>query len=199
MNRLAGTIVSGFAVESQCGSVEVTFIRHFMRLALTQPLAKRSSLRGLIRDRLLAARDPNRGIDALIEICTTEGGADGLDVAIDILSRTDSLLSVYAWDYLQRDLLEWNRFSDRAYQPNDDHWYILLRSVARARLPERERFRFISCCADATSRGIREGVVEGLRDLATPSAILRLGRFATEDADPFIQQIAREALADLEI
>ena len=120
------------------------------------------------------------------------------DLAIDVLSKTGGLILEYAWDCFQQDVRNWRPSSERAYQPNDDYWYVLLRAVGRTNAPDKERFRFISSCANAGSRGIREGVVEGLRDLGTPGARQRLHRFAQEDEDAFIQQIAREALADLE-
>jgi hypothetical protein len=37
-----------------------------------------------------------------------------------------------------------------------------------------------------------------LRDLGNQTAIARLRRFAKEDEDAFIRQVAQEALADLE-
>jgi hypothetical protein len=193
---------TGFAVsapvESQKGSIAVTLTCHFARAMLSCPPTRRPVLRSLIIGLLEKARDPERCIDELLLVCASEGGPQGLDAAIDVLAKARSLILEYAWDYLQKDIRNWTPNSERAYQPNDDYWYVLLRTVGRAEDSEKERYRFITCCARADSRGIREGVVEGLRDLGTSAARERIQRFANEDPDEFIRKIAREALADLE-
>lgn len=183
---------------SQRASVAVTLIRHLARTMFSQKLNQRVATRQQIIRLITKARDPGRCIDKFLQLCSTEGGPDGLDAAIDVLSKTGPLIMAHAWDYLQRDLKSWGPTSERPYQPNDDYWYALLRSVGRTDVSEKERFRFISCCSLANARGIREGVVEALRDLGTPGAKERLRRYASEDGDLFIRQIAQEALDDLE-
>lgn len=185
-------------VESQKGSIAVTLTCHFARAMVSQPVSHRAFFRTQLIGLLSKARNPGRCIDALLRVCTTEGGPDGLDAAIDVLAKAGSLILDYAWEYLQWDIRNWVPSSERAYQPNDDCWYILLRAVGRVAVSEKERFRFISCCAHAESRGIREGVVEGLRDLGSRAAQDRIRQFADEDHDLFIRKIAREALDDLE-
>ncbi len=165
---------------------------------VSSPVAQRASHRKRIIDLLSKAREPKRAIDELLQVCTTEGGPDGLDAAIDVLASTRSLILTYAWERLQRDVSMWGPASERAYHPNDDYWYVLLRAVGRADVPQKERFRFICCFTSAESRGIREGVIEGLRDLGNQTAKERIRRFTVEDKDSFIQRIAREALDDLE-
>jgi hypothetical protein len=186
------------AVESQKGSIAVTLTCHFTRAMVSPQPSHRSFFRDQIIGLLKKARDPERCIDGLLHICTTEGGPHGLDAAIDVLAKTGTLILQYAWDYLQRDIRNWSPNSDRAYQPNDDYWYVLLRAVGRVNVSETERFRFITCCAYADSRGIREGVVEALRDLGTKAAKGRIRRFGQEDQDEFIRKIAHEALDELE-
>jgi hypothetical protein len=185
-------------VESQKGSIAVTLTCHFARAMVSTPVAHRAFFRGRLIGLLGKARDPERCIDELLQVCTTEGGSDGLDAAVDVLAKVGPLILDYAWEYLQRDIRNWTPSSERAYQPNDDYWYVLLRAVGRATVSEKERFRLISCCVHADSRGIREGVVEGLRDLGTRAAKERIRRFAEEDKDDFIRKIAREALDELE-
>jgi hypothetical protein len=143
--------------------------------------------------------EPERCIDAFIQVCATAGGPTGLDTAIDVLSEIGDRTIRFALDYLLRDLANWEPRAGKSYQPADDYWYVLLRAVARSKdAPESLRFRFISSCSHAASRGIREGVVESLRDLGTTAAKERLRLFADHDQDTFIQQIAREALDELE-
>lgn len=198
-----GTNFSVFAPvdNSQKGSIAVTLTCHFARAMLSCPATSRAFFRNRIIDLLKKAQDSERlerCLDELLHICTTEGGPHGLDAAIDVLARLGPLVLDYAWNYLERDIRNWTPNSERAYQPNDDCWYVLLRAVGRASVSDKERFRFITCCIHAQSRGMREAVVEGLRDLGTPAAKVRISRLATEDQDEFIRKIAREALADLE-
>lgn len=195
----AGTSFPGSGrVESQEGSIAATFTCHYARAMVSVPVAQRAQLRQRIVTILRRARDADRCIDELLRVCASEGGPDGLDAAIDVLAKVGPLVFDYAWAYLKQDVRNWEPSSDRAYQPNDDYWYILLRAVGRANVPEKERYRFIASCANAASRGIREGVVEGLRDLGTNAAKERIRRFAREDEDAFIRKLANEALDDLE-
>lgn len=184
--------------ESQKGSVAVTLTGYYARALVSRPPSQRASYRQQIVKLLQKARDPEGCIDALLHICTTEGGEHGLDAAIDVLANAGKLILDYAWDYLQKDVRNWNPETGKAYQPNDDYWHVLLRAVGRADVSQKERFRFITCCAQAESRGIREGVVEGLRDLGTKAARNRIQRFAEEDQDGFIRRIAGETLEDME-
>jgi hypothetical protein len=192
-----GTSVSvAHTAESQRGSFFVTLTSHFTRMMFSNPPGRMAEFRAQILAFLKTARDPDRCIDELLRICTLEGGPHGLDAAIDVLSETGNQILSYAWDYLQRDVRNWTPKSPRAYQPNDDYWYVLLRAVGRAQGSEKERFRFITVCADASSVGIREGVVEGLRDLGTAAAKDRIKRFAEEDPSDFIKMLSQEALAE---
>jgi hypothetical protein len=180
------------------GSVNVVLLRRLMRMLFSCPGSHKATLRSLIVQYLAKVRDSEDCIDEILHLCTTEGGPDGLDNAIDILAKTRGLILAYAWEYLQRDVRAWRPDSERAYNPSDDYWYVILRAVARTQADPKERFRFVTCCADAESRGMREGVVEALRDLGTPAAKERIRKFAAEDADAYIRQVSQEALKDLE-
>ena len=182
---------------SSRGSVGVVFLRFMVRNLMSCVPGQKAEWRHRISDYLKKVGNPEC-IDELLSFCTTQGGPDGLDMAIDILSKTENIVVEYAWDYLCRDIAKWTPDSDRAYNPNDDHWYILLRAVGRTNVDAKARFDFIKCCANAESRGIREGVVEGLSDLGTPKAKELLKTLAKHDSDEYIRKIAGEALADLE-
>ena len=180
-------------------SVTATLICHFARAMLSKPLEGRSTWRWLILSALKKARATERFqcIDKMLHVFVPEGGPFGLDIAIDILAQTETLILDYAKEYLLGDITRWGFSSERSFQPNDDYWYVLLRAVARANVPEKDRLRLISRCANAPSRGVREGVVEALRDLGAISAD-KLRKFASEDKDAFIRKLAHEALEDLE-
>lgn len=182
---------------SSRASVGVVFLRFMVRNLMSCGTGERVVWRQRIADFLTKVGNPEC-IDELLSFCTTQGGPDGLDLAIDVLSKTKRVVVEYAWEYLCRDIAKWTPESDRAYNPNDDYWYILLRAVGRTNVDARARFDLIKCCASAESRGIREGVVEGLGDLGTPKAKELLKTFAEHDSDEYIRKIAGETLADLE-
>jgi len=179
-------------------SARLTIFRHLVRAVLSSSAASKASLRQVIIERLLRDREPFACIDELLAICCSANSTDRLDTAIDILSATKKLVLLYAENYLIRDVQQWNRYSSRAYEPNDDHWYILLRAVARCDAPENARLRMISACRNAAQRGIVEAVVEALGDLESESARELLHEFAKNHNDPFIQGLARDVLADVE-
>jgi hypothetical protein len=186
--------------DGQKGIVAVTIACHLARCLIAQPREFRPTWRRLLLTALRKARTTERAacIDQMLNVFVSEGGPDGLDDAIDVLAKSGPIVLEYAWDLLQRDLLLWHPAADRAYRPSDDYWFVLLRAVARSDAPDRDRLRLITCCAAAQSRGVREGVVEALRDLNTPAALERLRKFAQTDDDAFIRKIAREALEDVE-
>lgn len=103
-------------------SVGVVLLGHLVRLLLNCPAAQKVARRQRIAGYLTKARNPEPCIDELLLICTTEGGPDGLDTAIDILAQTGELVLDYAWRYLQRDVGNWSGAPERAYRPNDDYW-----------------------------------------------------------------------------
>lgn len=197
--RQAGTLAPiSTGANRQRDAIILTLTSYFARKLVSCPTTERARYRNQLVGLLKRAQQPWICIDQLLHICTREGGPDGLDAAIDVLARMGTLIVEYAWLFLGTDVRDWTPDSERAYQPNDDYWYVLLRAVGRADVAREERFRFIACCASAESRGIREGVVEGLRDLGGPVARERLVRMAREDTDTFIRSLAREALEEWE-
>lgn len=130
-------------------SAGIALFRHMVRSLLSYPTYKRAKLRQAVVDQMLRAREPHAYFDELLDVCTASTTTDRLDTAIDVLSATGDHVLRYAWSYLIRDVNEWNPCSVRAYHPNDDHWYIILRAVARCHNDEDARFRFISVCGNA--------------------------------------------------
>lgn len=184
--------------QSTRGSVEVLNVRTLTRKLLSCPVADKECWRNRVTNYLLKSQKPDMCIDEVLSFCTTQGGPDGLDVAIDILTGTGDLIVKYAWNFLVTDIINWEPCTERAYKPNDDYWYVLLRAVSRTKTPEEDRFLFIKCCSRAESRGILESVIEGLRDLRTEDAKTMLREFVKEGKDHYIRQLAQDALDDLE-
>ncbi len=194
--RMAMPSAVDFGFGSTRTSADQVVFRHLARSLLACPGSR--ALRQRVTDRLQRAREPSSYIDELLDLCTTAGGTDRLDVAIDVLAATGDHVLRYAWDYLIRDLQRWNPYSDRAYEPNDDYWYILLKAVARCETPPEERVRFILACSGAATRGVLEGVVEALGDVRTNESRRKLGELSARHADPFIRKLASDVLNDEE-
>lgn len=180
------------------GMAGLAVFRRLMRLLLDSPSADSAQRRATAIRIIGIAQDPEPYIDEVLTICSAHRSVDRLNVAIDILSQTGETIRAYAWAYLRRDIEEWHRLSQRAYEPNDDYWYILLRSVARTKADDNLKFLFVKMCSGAATRGIREAVVEALGDLGTTPAKSLLRQLAEGNEDAFIRRAAREALDDVE-
>jgi hypothetical protein len=179
-------------------STGVALFRHLVKSLLAAPASQKAALRKAVVARLLSAREPYSCIEELLDVCSSAASPERLDVAIDALSRTGQLVLRYTWDYFVRDVQQWNPYSARAYQPNDDHWHILLRAVARCAAPEDARLRLIGFCRNAAQRGIMESVIEALGDLGSDQAHEILRNVAGNHDDLFIRKLARDVLADVE-
>lgn len=180
------------------GVAGLAVFRRLVRLLLDLPGPEVVQRRATVVRIIGIAQDPDRYIDELLTICSAHHSVDRLNVAIDILSQTGEVIRAYAWAYLRRDIEEWHRLSERAYEPNDDYWYILLRSVARASADNDLKFLFIKMCSKAATRGMREAVIDALGDLGTDQAKALLNHLAAADDDAFIRAAARDAIYDLE-
>jgi hypothetical protein len=188
----------GTSTGSTRTSAGTVMFRHSVRSLLSCAGSPRAALRNVVKEALLAAREPFSRIDELLATCTSVASTDRLDMAVDVLAETGHLVWRYAWDFLVRDVQQWNPYSDRAYEPNDDHWYILLRAVARCNAPDDARLRFILACSGASRRGILEGVVEALGDLEMEEAASKLREMADAHEDAFIRKLASDVLDDME-
>ena len=178
--------------------INTVLIKLMFRRLLLCPAGQKSEARKQIADFLKKSRNPEC-ISELLFLCTTRGGPDGLDMAIDILSKAEGLVLEYAWEYLCRDVTAWTPDSRRSYKPNDDYWYILLRAVGRTAAGPKERFNLIILCAAAEShRHPRGRCRRPCRPGYTESKGCVEKQLSQNDEDPYIRQIASEAVADME-
>lgn len=154
---------------------------------------KRVALRKVVVEYLMFSPISDSLISELITNSIKHSRPDRLDVPIDVLGQLGDVIYDYAYQFLVDDIKSWSHLhGDRAYEPNDDYWYILLRSVARSSVETQKRIRYANMCAGATSRGVLEGVVEALGDIDTEDAYAMLkSQFFTHD-DAFIADLARE-------
>ncbi len=154
---------------------------------------QRAELRRVIVDYLKFSPIADQLISELITSAIKRKSDDRLDVPIDILQQLGSRIYDYAYQFLVDDIKSWNHLhSDRAYEPDDDYWYILLRSVARSDVEAMKRIGYVNMCAGATSRGVLEGVVEALGDIESPEAMSFLECEFFNHEDVFIKELARE-------
>ncbi len=155
---------------------------------------KRRSTRETLVEYLKCSPQSHRLVDHLINHCVDMKSEDRLDIAIDILSQLPSMYE-YTYQFFIDDIRKWNSMFQRAYEPNDDYWYIMLRSVARSETDEAKKIKLIVMASDATSRGVMEGVIESFGDIGTPKSVERLGKFF-DHTDKFIADLARNVAAD---
>lgn len=141
--------------------------------------------------------DPNsdRLIHDLITLSVDSKFEGRFDAPIDVLNQLGSQIVHYAQEYVINDIRQWNlRFPGRAYEPNDEYWYVLLRSVGQAAAVPSEKLSVVKLCRTASSRGIAEAVIEALGDIGTTEAFAEVRKFETHE-DPFIAFLAHEMMS----
>lgn len=133
-------------------------------------------------------------INDFISLAVDSKSEGRLDAAIDVLNQLGRTILRYANEYLINDIKMWDlRFPGRAYEPNDEYWYVLLRSVGQCGAVPQDRLSFVKMCQTAADRGIVEAVVESLGDIGTTEAFREIEKFLSHD-DQFIVGLAREIL-----
>ncbi len=178
--------------------VGLAIFRHLIRQLVKAPATLIANLRQEAIKELRRSLDPTRYITVLLEICLANRNNGGLDFAIDVLSQSGDLALEYALEFYKEDCRDWAQLPEIVSRSNDDVWFILLRSAARANINPMECMAVMRTCLQAGNRGIREAVVEGLYDLRTIEAKGLLSQIAGQDKDPFIRQLAQDNLRDLE-
>lgn len=158
--------------------------------------ANRRSLRDVCVSYLKFSPQADRLIHELVLECTKRKSPDRLDIAIDILQELGDNLYDYAFKFFQCDITQWNHLlPGRTYKPDDDYWYILLRSVARSSIDDSKKLSFVWSCRETSHRGVLEGLVDALGDIGNAAAMEKLG-ILSRHGDSFIAQLAREVLED---
>ena len=131
--------------------------------------------------------------DLILSSTASEDVEDRLDAAVDVLHQFPKICD-YAWGFLIQDIRNYNAaYSGRAYKPNDDYWHILLKSVAGSNASVGVKLNIIGKCKGATSRAIKEIVLESLDEIDHPDAIELIRSFVV-DSDPMISELAIEIL-----
>lgn len=133
-------------------------------------------------------------INELINECVEMKSTDRFEIAIDVLSRTGEVVCDYTKKFRLFDLKNWSGlYPDKEYTPNNDYWYILLRSVAQCDVDDSKKLYLIGMCYESSQRQILEAVVESLADIESEESRQRLRHFTT-NKDPFIAELASDLL-----
>lgn len=185
---------NGLSAELDFSDFECEHFRSMLARHANSSGQLRRRLRNELVEYLRFSLDATKLTNELISWCVSHASPDRSDIAIDILSQLGESFFHFAYQYLINDICSWNyMYSQRAYEPNDDYWYILLRSVARLEIDENKRLRLITMCSGASSRGVLEGVLEALSDLGTESAMDHIRPFVNHE-DRFVAELADELL-----
>lgn len=161
--------------------------------------SSRHDLRETLVEYIKFTKDPSVLIGDLIQYCISLPIPERLEIAIDVLAKCGKSIFDYAEEFLFQDIKSWKAtYRGRAYEPNDDYWFILLRSVARIDLnevSEDKKLTFIRMCRGACYRGVVEGVIAALIDIGSDAAKKTVKELAAH-SDPFIAGLADEALSE---
>jgi hypothetical protein len=182
---------------SLVGSAGLTLFQRLLRQMVESIHADRAVLREKVVSRLNECRDPMRYIDTILDECIVRGGPEGLEIAVDVLSKFGSLVLEYSLKLLVKDRERWK--SHQASSPHvmtDDVWYVLLRSAASSDLERWMKLPIIRYCLENGTPSIREACVCALGDLdPIPVDLLRI---ASHDENQMVRQAAADVLEDLE-
>jgi len=190
---------------SACGSddafaddlmIERSRFLSILRRHISAKGIERSKLRDVLKSYLCFSPKADQLINDLISACVEMKVPGRLDAAIDILSLLGTQILRYARNFLINDIRNWNHlYPSRAYEPNDDYWYILLRAVARSKTPAGERVKFVCMCKTAQNRHILEAVLEALSDIDTEVAYAEIKTFLGHP-EPFIADLASKLVSN---
>jgi hypothetical protein len=181
-----------------CSEDEVSRFLFIVRKYATAAPERRRALREVIVDFLKFSPNRQKLITEFILTCIALKQVDRLEIAIDVLSELGERIQDYTNTYLMNDIQQWHKvFPRQAFKPNDDYWYVLLRSIGRCESRREFSCALISVCQDEQSRGVAEAVVEALGDLGTASAKAILRAISSGHSDMFIRDLANETIVEL--
>lgn len=186
-------------VNSQTGSPSLTLFRRNVQELIRGHHRDREALREKVVHRLRGARDPIGFLNQLLDQCIAEGGGDGLDVAIDVLSQFGEFTLQYAREFWKKDYDRWRRREGPPrHHFNDDAWYVLLRATARSNLDPWLKKQLLRYCATDGTESIREAGIRAIGDLGESDALRLLHSVKDRETSPSVVRAIAEVLDDLE-
>lgn len=139
---------------------------------------------------------PTIYVQEVLRQCSTSGGPNSFDLAIDLLAGFDAAVLEVFLGFLAKDRGRWLH-APVACHVNDDVCYILIRALARSKVPFQTKLDSIGECLTHGTSSIREGATHALRDVGGDAAKNLLKHAVAQDPDPLVRDSAQEALDDL--
>ena len=197
MRKVLEPPINGIGSPAPVSNAELSrFSSVLKRLARAQG-EQRRHFRKVLISYLSYSTNANDLIDTLIQDCLVLKSSESFDIAIDVLSQLGEQLQNYAFRYIQQDMMQFNRlYPERKYVPNEDYWYVLLRSIGKCDGPTEHSLSILSVCQDDAPRAVSEAVVEGLADLDTTASKSLLASIGSSHKDSFIKALASDLLAE---
>ena len=198
-SRSETTPLNTTAPTSQTGTPDLTLFQRAVYDLVRSSHRDRAVTRHKVVSRLRASRDPMAYINELIDQCVTKGGADGLDIGIDVLSQFGDLVLRYAREFWKKDVSRWDEGNvGRRHHFNDDAWYILLRSAARSRLEQSQKTQMLRYCSTEGPPSVREAGVHAFGDMGGTFAAQFLHDLKNSEQSESVREVVVEVLDDLE-
>ena len=184
---------------SQMGSPSLTLFRRSVHTLIRSSHRVRADQRNAVIERLRFSRDPMGYVNALLEECVAEGGPDGLDIVIDVLSNFPELTLQYAREFWRLDLTRLEKASDiPRHHLNDDVWYVLLRSAGSSAMDTFQKVGMLMYFAADGPESVREASIHALGDMGGNTAIRLLRRLRLAETHASVKETITQVLDDLE-
>jgi hypothetical protein len=180
--------------------------RRLVRGLIEARTANRQKPFELVIDRLREAKEPSHCVNILLEECATNSGTDGLELGIDVLSHAGMAVFVTAERFLASDARTRERHLNNNMRLNvhDDVWYMLLRAVARAKVPPLAKLHLIGRCINYhPSPIVKAAGVYALGDLAEGTdperfVVLAILKALLRSPNATVKEVAAKVFSDLE-
>ncbi len=190
-------------METRGVSVDVVLFRRLVRELILAPRRERATASVKAVNHIRASRYPLDCVNHLLFECAANGGSDGLDIAIDVLSQIGWVALAAADRFLKADAARLDKGSGSRYSVNDDAWYALLRGICRSNLPWVQKLvAVLRMVARATPSG-KEAAAHALGDLAhhepkSKPVIEVLLKNLAKETSPSVGETVAEVLRDME-
>jgi hypothetical protein len=190
-------------METRGDSVDLVLFRRLVHQLIRAPRRDRAAMLAKVVSHIRASRYPLECVNHLLFECAANGGSDGLDIAIDVLSQTGWIAHAAADRFHVRDAARLNNEAEPRYSVNDDAWYALLRGLCRSNVPPVQKLVAVVRIVYATAPGAKEAAAHALGDLAyhhpdcKRAARMMLEHLAN-DASSSVRTTAAEVLNDME-
>jgi hypothetical protein len=190
-------------METRGDSVDLVLFRRLVHQLIRAPRRDRAGALAKVVSHIQASRYPLECVNHLLFECAANGGSDGLDIAIDVLSQVGSVALAAADRFHIRDAARLNNTVEPLHSVNDDAWYALLRGLCRSKVQPMQKLVAVVRIVYAAAPGAKEAAAHALGDLAYHHpAYKRAARMMLEhlakNASSSVRETAAEVLNDME-